>query len=182
MNTDLIFFGGEEALTRTLVFGVLAYAALIFFLRWSGNRTLSSMNTFDLIVNVSIGSVLASTLLIQAVSLAQGVLALAVLIALQFIVTWSSIRVPWLRRSITGEPQLLLKQGEFLSSALMSARVTEDEVRAAVRSAGLGDLGAVEAVVLETNGSFSVIKKDEGTGPSSLADVKHFSTADNRAA
>lgn len=174
MEMDQLFFSGGQGLARTFVIGVFAYAILVIFMRLAGKRTLARMNTFDLIVNVSIGSVLASTLLIKSVALAQGVFALATLIALQFIVTWSSVRIGWLRRFITGEPHFLLKQGAFLPKALERARVTEDEVRAAVRSAGLGDIGLVEAVVLETNGSFSVIKKSDGAGASSLDDVKEY--------
>lgn len=36
-----MFFSGWESLFRTLVVGVLAYVALVAFLRLSGNRTLS---------------------------------------------------------------------------------------------------------------------------------------------
>lgn len=55
-----IFFNGWFALVRTAVVGVLAYVALIVFLRLSGKRTLSKMNAFDLIVTVSLGSTLAT--------------------------------------------------------------------------------------------------------------------------
>lgn len=173
-----IFHGDWEGIARTLVVGLLAYVILIVLLRLSGKRTLSKMNAFDLIVNVSLGSVLAAILLNESVPLAEGVVALAVLIALQFIVTWSSVRIPWVRRFVTGKPGLVLKQGTFLPAALKHARVTEDEVRAAVRAAGLGDLSMVEAVVFETDGSFSVITRSEGSGMSSLADVQQHSTTE----
>jgi hypothetical protein len=51
-------------------------------------------------------------------------------------------------------------------------RFTEDEVRAAVRAGGLAGLNEVEAVVLETDGSFSVVQRSEGFGESSLLGVK----------
>ena len=51
------------------------------------------------------------------------------------------------------------------------ARVTQDEVRSAVRSSGLLRLEAAQAVVLETDGSLSVVKRGEGKGESSLAGV-----------
>ena len=168
-----IFFDGWEAPARTLVLGVLAYALLILCLRWSGKRTLSKMNAFDLIVTVSLGSVLASILLSKSVALTEGVLALGILILLQFLVTWTSVRLGWVRRLVTGEPQLLLHHGAFIEAALMQARVTEDEVRAVVRSAGIGDLAHVGAVVLETDGSFSVVKMaDAPAASSSLSDVR----------
>ena len=166
------FFDSWTVLLRTLVTGVLAYLSLILFLRVSGKRILSKMNAFDLVVTVSLGSTLATIMLNKDVALAQGALALALLIGLQFAITWSSIRVRWLRQLVTGEPALLLLRGQFLPRALRHERVTEDEVRAAVRSAGLTALEEVEAVVLETDGSFSVVKRANEAGASSLAGVQ----------
>ncbi len=65
------FFNGWESLARILVMGLLAYATLIVFLRMSGNRTLSKMNAFDLIVTVALGSTLATVLLSKDIALAD---------------------------------------------------------------------------------------------------------------
>ncbi|MFN2426645.1 MAG: DUF421 domain-containing protein [Candidatus Binatia bacterium] len=167
-----MFFSGWESLLRTLVVGVLAYVTLVIFLRISGKRTLSKMNAFDLIVTVALGSTLATVLLTKDVALAEGALAFALLIGLQFIVTWSSVRARWVRQLVTGEPLMLLYRGEFLPGALRQARVTEGEVQAAVRSAGIGSLGEAEAVVLETDGSLSVVRPGTGNGRPSLAGVQ----------
>lgn len=149
----------------------MAYVGVVVLLRLSGRRTLSKMNAFDLIVTVALGSTLATILLNRDVALAEGILAFALLIGLQFAVTWTSVRVRWIRRLVTGEPALLFYRGKFLSRALQSARVTEDEVRASVRAAGLLALSDVEAVVLETDGSFSVVEHGNVSGESSIAGV-----------
>lgn len=166
-----MLFSGWDSLLRTLVVGVLAYVVLVVFLRISGKRTLSKMNAFDLVVTVALGSTLATVLLAPDVALAEGALAFALLIGLQFAVTWSSIRIRWVRRLATGEPLMLLYGGEFLPAALRQARVTESEVRAAIRSAGVGSLRKVHAVVLETDGSFSVVPPSDDPGRSSLVGV-----------
>lgn len=153
-----VLYSDAAALARTALIGVLAYAALITILRASGKRTLSKMNAFDFVVTVALGSTLATILLNQSVTLAQGALALGLLVALQFALTWTSVRVAWVRRIVTGEPTLLAREGRCLPQALRDARVTEDEVLAAVRGAGLAALADAQAVVLETDGSFSVIR------------------------
>ena len=169
---EAIFFNGWSVLGRTLLIGVLAYVSLVFMLRVSGKRTLAKMNAFDLVVTVAIGSTLATIVLSKSVALAEGLLALALLIGMQFAISWSSTRMPWLRRVVTGEPRLLLRDGTMLDEALRDARVTREEVRAAVRSSGIGALGEVAAVVLETDGSFSVIAGQPGAALSSLDGVK----------
>lgn len=169
---ESMLFSGWESLLRTLVVGMLAYVSLVVFLRISGKRTLSKMNAFDLVVTVALGSTLATVLLSKDVALAEGALAFALLIGLQFVVTWSSVRARWVRQWVTGEPLTLLYRGEFLPAALRRARVAQDEVRAAVRSAGLASLNEAEAVVLETDGSFSVVRRGGGDGRPSLDGVK----------
>ena len=169
---EAIFFNGWSVLGRTLLIGVLAYVSLVFMLRVSGKRTLAKMNAFDLVVTVAIGSTMATIVLSKSVALAEGLLALALLIGMQFAISWSSTRMPWLRRVVTGEPRLLLRDGTMLDEALRDARVTREEVRAVVRSSGIGALGDVAAVVLETDGSFSVIAGQPGAALSSLDGVK----------
>lgn len=168
-----MFFNGWENLFRTLIVGLLAYAVLVIFLRLSGNRTLSKMNAFDLIVTVALGSTLATILLSKQVALAEGALALGLLIFLQFAITWLSVRKRWVKKLVTGEPLMLLYRGEFLTQALRKARVTQDEVRAAIRSNGLSSVAAAHAVILETDGSLSVVKENDKHDHSSLKDVRH---------
>lgn len=153
-----IFYNGWEGFARTLTVGVLGYVFLVGYLCWSGKRTLSKRNAFDLIVTVSLGSVLLASLLLgKSVAPAEGVLTRSLLVALQFVVIWTSVHARRVRRCVTGE--LLLDHGEFLPAVLKHARVTKDEARAAIHSAGIGSLNQVAAVVLETDGSFSVVKQ-----------------------
>lgn len=167
-----VLFDDWSVLLRTAVIGVLAYVSLVALLRVTGKRTLSKMNAFDFVVTVALGSTLATILLSKDVALAQGALALALLVGLQFVITWSSVRARWVRRLVTGEPSLLLYRGAFLPDALRRVRVTEDEVRAGIRSAGLAALDDAEAVVLETDGSFSVVRRGDGSALASLSGIK----------
>jgi uncharacterized membrane protein YcaP (DUF421 family) len=86
---------------------------LVAVLRISGKRTLAKMNAFDLVVTVALGSTLATILLSKDVALAEGVLALAVLVLLQFVVAWSAVRSRLVRRLAKSSPQIVLSQGRF---------------------------------------------------------------------
>ena len=159
-----MLFGSWEGLLRVLVSGALAYPALVLVLRISGKRTLAKMNAFDLVVTVSLGSTLATVLLSKDVLVAEGVVAFALLAALQFVVAWMSLRFKWAEAIAKSAPRVLLRDGRIDGEALRDERVTADEVLAAIRSSGIGDQAMVAAVVLETDGSFSVIsQRDAGT-------------------
>lgn len=166
-----MFFDSWFGLLRVLVVGTLAYASLVLLLRVSGKRTLSKMNAFDLVVTVALGSTLATVLLSKDVALLEGVLAFALLVGLQLAITWLSVRSERMQALVKAQPRLLLHRGRLLPEALREERVTEEELRAAVRAEGIGSLEEVAAVVLETDGSFSVLQRTgEGEG-STLANV-----------
>ena len=153
-----IFFDGWPDVGRTLLIGPLAYAALVLALRISGKRTLAKMNAFDLVVTVALGSTLATILLNKDVALAEGAVALGVLVGLQYLVTWLSVRIAWFGHAVRSEPTLLLHHGELLRDAMKAQRITEDEMHAAIRQAGLTDAQHAAFVVLESDGTFSVIE------------------------
>ncbi|HYH10849.1 MAG TPA: YetF domain-containing protein [Thermomicrobiales bacterium] len=158
-------FDNWSGLGRTLLVGTLAYIVLVLMLRVSGKRTLSKMNAFDFVVTVALGSTLATTLLSQSVALAEGLLAMGLLIALQFAITWLSVRSESVAKLVKNEPSLLYHKGRYLDGQLKRARVTRSEVQAAVRETGNLSMDVVDAVVLETDGSFSVMSGSGKTAP-----------------
>lgn len=147
---------------RTLLVGGLAYAGLIAMLRLSGKRTLAKLNAFDLVVTVALGSTLATILLSEDVALAEGLTAFALLIVLQYAVAAASVRSRRFARLVRSEPTLLMRDGEMLAGAMRRERVTEAELKTVIRNSQTPDLQQVAAVILESDGSFSVIAAEEG--------------------
>jgi uncharacterized membrane protein YcaP (DUF421 family) len=162
-----MFFDGWAPIVRTLVLGLLAYVSLVVLLRVSGKRTLSKMNAFDFIVTVALGSTLASVLTSKSVSLVQGVMALALLILMQLVSTFLAVRSDWYQRLIKAQPTLIYFRGEFLEDAMRKQRITREEILAAMRQQGAAVPEDVDAVVLETEGSLSVLRQN-ASSPDSL--------------
>jgi len=175
-------FSDWSTLGRIILVGTLAYVSLVVLLRVTGKRTLSKMNAFDLIVTVALGSTLATVLLSKDVALVDGIVAFALLIGLQFLITWLSVHSPTFSRLVKATPTLLLYRGEVLHDALRRTRVVESEVLAAVRESGYLALEQVEAVVLETDGTFSVIKRSEATSPETLSNLSNYPDVEDRLA
>ena len=159
-----MLFDGFASLGRLVLVAVCAYAALILVLRIAGKRSLAKLNAFDFAITVAFGSTLATVLLSKDVPLAEGLLAFVLLAALQYAVSRGSLAARWFRRLVRSEPRLLVEDGRYLESAMRRERITRDEVDAAIRKQGIGRVEAVAAVVLETDGGFSVIRR-EGSEP-----------------
>ncbi|MBF4616052.1 DUF421 domain-containing protein [Curtobacterium sp. VKM Ac-1376] len=166
-----MWFDTWSALGRILLIGVAAYALVVCVIRISGKRTLSQLNAFDFIVTVALGSTLATILLSKDVSWAEGALALALLAGLQLVLALLSSRVPAFRSVVTARPALVLSHGRIDTEALRKNRLARSEVFQAIRSSGIGDVTDVAAVLLETNGTLSVITEQQFGDGSALDEV-----------
>jgi uncharacterized membrane protein YcaP (DUF421 family) len=153
---EQMFFQSWPDIVRTLVVGTLAYIALVLFLRISGKRALAKLNAFDLVVTVALGSTLASMLLDKSISLAEGATAIALLLLLQFIVSFLSVRSQAFARFVRSEPSLLVENGSFRRTTMLNERITEGEVLSTIRASGGTSVRDAASVVLESDGSISV--------------------------
>jgi uncharacterized membrane protein YcaP (DUF421 family) len=166
-----MLFDNLQGLARVAIISVLAYASLVVVLRLAGKRALAKLNAFDLVVTVALGSTLATVLLTKDVAFVEGLLAFAMLALLQWVVSRLSISWPFFKDAVRNRPRLLLEDGCYREQAMAAERVTASEVDAAIRSAGVGRIEDVGAVVLESDGSMSVIRR--GDQPLSiLSDVQ----------
>lgn len=166
-----MWFDSSSDIVRVILVGTAAYVLLVVLLRVSGKRTLAKLNAFDFVVTVALGSTLATILLSKDVSFVEGAAALALLATLQAIVAAVAVRIPAGRAMVTAQPTMLLQDGVMLDAALRSQRTTASEVRQAIRGTGIGDLSNVAAVVLESDGTLSVIPAGKVGDGSALADV-----------
>ena len=158
-----------DSFIRIITVGILAYVGLIFFLLTSGKRSLTQLNAFDLVVTVALGSILSTILLNKNVSLLEGLLAFVLMILLQFLLTFTSVRWKKFNKIIKSEPSLLYLNGSFLRETMKKERMSEGDILQSVRNDGIGDLKEVKAIVLENDGSLSVISGELGN---TLANVK----------
>lgn len=168
---DKIFFDSWESLLRTFIITVLAYLSLIAMLRISGKRTLTQLNAFDFIVTIALGSAFATVMLNKDVVLADGLLALLLLIGLQYLITSLSSAFPSVKNIITGKPTLLLYKGVIDRKALRTQRITEEELKEAIRKKGMQDISKVGAVILETAGELTVLNEFDKETQNVLGDV-----------
>ncbi len=87
------------------------------------------------------------------------------------------MRSSWVQKLVKAEPALLLYRGQLKYDVLKQERVAEGEVLAALRANGIGAIEDADAVVLETDGSFSVIQDLDNSTASALKDVREFDRA-----
>lgn len=171
MSDVTFFFGGWAPVLRILVVGTLAYTALVLLLRVTGKRTLAQMNAFDFVITVALGASFGRILTARDVALTEAITAFGLLVVLQFAVAWLQVRSRGFANVVTAPPTLLYFQGRVLHHALRRERLTEAELQTAVREHGVGSLDQVEAVVLESDGRFAVVKAGQVGNGAALDDI-----------
>lgn len=166
-----MFFDSEYSLFRIIIIGVITYIALIIILRLTGKRTLSKLNAFDFIITIALGSTAATILISKEVTLTEGLTALLLLVSLQFIITFLSVKLPLFKNIVTARPTLVFYRGKYLKENMKKVRITRSEILQAVRNQGIGSLNKVSCVILETNGELSVLGSDNKIDDRILEDV-----------
>ncbi len=149
------------------------YFMVILYVRVIGKRSTSQMNSFDWIVTVGMGSIVASTIILEDISIVEGGFTILLLLVLQMVLTWSVKHFDFMQVLIKSTPQLLYFDGDFLQENMERERVLKAEVYAAMREKGHKSLKEIYAIVLETNAKLSIIPHDENDSPGfSLTDVE----------
>ncbi|TYS17606.1 DUF421 domain-containing protein [Rossellomorea vietnamensis] len=169
-----MFFSGFDIIERTIIIAIFSYISLVILLRISGKRTLSKLNAFDLVITVAMGSTLSSILLDKNITWAQGTTAFFMLIALQYVIAKLAVHIDWFNKIIKSHPQVLYQDGGFREGAMKKERVPKKAIFQAARSQGIGSMKKIDTVVLESDGSISIIKKSDKEDKDTLDEVKGY--------
>ncbi|MBX7500419.1 DUF421 domain-containing protein [Qipengyuania sp. YG27] len=156
-TSDWLISWGE--ILDTALSALLFYVLIVAMVRLVGKRATAQLNNFDWIVNITVGSLAASGILLKTVPALRAVVAIAVIALLQVLITVLARRVSWVSQLVKAEPTLLVDRGTYLQSALRKTRIAEEEVCAALRAHGLAQVDDANWVILETDGQMSVIPK-----------------------
>lgn len=171
---DTLLFDGWKSLIRIIIMALLVYGYLILIMRLSGKRTLVQYNMFDVIISVAYGSTIATILLTEKISFAEGAVVLGMLTLIQLFIAVMEMKSEKFGAVLNPTPTLLYYNDDYCEEVLKKEKVMKSEIRNAVRQQGLGSMEMVEAIVLEGNGSLSIIPKSKAGSKDTLQDVEGF--------
>ncbi|QOQ38590.1 DUF421 domain-containing protein [Trueperella pecoris] len=167
---ELLGITGFQALA--IVVGTIAmYTFLLVLLRVLGQRVSARLSTYDMAAIIIIGAIAGRATLGHTPTLAGGVVALLTLFSVRAVLGF--LRLHPRGNSIINNPPILVMAGTTIfTEALREAHVSQDELWMALRQAGVRNDDEVAAVVLEPNGSFSVLRRGVPIDPRILAHTR----------
>ena len=127
-----------------------------------------------MIVTVALGSSFAKGVLSKDIAVTQAVAGFVLLIALQYVVGLAARRSRHVLRIANPAPVLLAFNGELREDAMRKNRVTRADISKALRSSGIPALEDAGVVILEPDGTFSVLGRFDPKKGSALEDVPGF--------
>ena len=147
-----------SVIARGLMLGPLALVWVVVVVRLVGLRSFSKMATFDFVVTIATGSMLAGAATSSNwPDFFQALIGIFALLGFQYIIARIRIHSPGFKDLIENEPTILMSHGVFYRDLMRKVRVTEGDIWAKLREANALDISDVRAVILETTGDISVL-------------------------
>ena len=150
-----------DLLLRGLLLAPVALLYVTLCVRILGLRSFSKMTSFDFVMTVAVGSLLAGAA--QASDwpgFVQPLVAIGALFLTQFLLSRLRKASDPFEDFIGNQPVILMRDGEFLDEALRRTRVSRADMIAKLREANVLELSSVRAAVLESTGDVSVLHGD----------------------
>lgn len=141
--------------TRTVIF----YVLLNLGMRLTGKRQIGEIQLAEFVSAVMLSELALIPITDPEKPLVYGLLGIAVLCCLEIISAFLCRKSKLFRRAMEGRPLVLMCKGRIDERSLDNARISTDELFAAIRGAGCRGPEDVSYVILEQNGTLSVIPK-----------------------
>lgn len=146
-----------ELVIETFARTAIVFAWLILGFRLLGKRELGQMNVYDLVLVMAVANAVQNAMTQGSGALRVGMASAGTLLVLGWAASRAFTRHPRLESALVGTPTLLLQDGQFLPDHLRRERVTQELVLAALREHGLDGPEEARLVVMEVDGTLSVV-------------------------
>jgi uncharacterized membrane protein YcaP (DUF421 family) len=140
------------------------YLSLLLGLRLFGKREVGQFTLFDLVFVLLVANAVQPAMTGPDSSLAGGLIIIATLLAVNLGVSWLRVNSSFFRRILEAKPTVVARDGKWIAEELRRQGIDEEDSDAALREHGLKSVTEAELVVLEGDGSLSVVPKDRGAG------------------
>ena len=160
-----------QGVLATIITTVAIYIVFLIVTRIMGARMLASLTTFDTLMALLFGSMIARTSLGTTPTLVTGVTAFLTLVALHFTLG-KFANTAFGDRALNSRAKLLMAGETLCEENMRRTHTTRIELRSALRTAGIRERSEVAAVILEPTGKLSIYRVGKPIDPNMLSDVQ----------
>ncbi|MFP4660704.1 MAG: DUF421 domain-containing protein [Halanaerobiales bacterium] len=137
---------------------IIIYFLILILIRIMGKREIGQLSPFDFVVAIMIAEMAVLPIEDEKINLLQGVVPIVVLVVLEIIIAYISLKSNPLRGIITGRPQILVENGQINYQNLKKTRYNINDLLMQLRVKDIFNIDEVELAILETSGELSVVE------------------------
>jgi uncharacterized membrane protein YcaP (DUF421 family) len=152
-----------SGLVSVAIRSAVVFIFLTLALRLGGKREVGQLTTPDLVVLLIVSNAVQNAMVGENTTLLGGVVATATIIALARLTQVLTNRSKLVEDILIGKPRILVVDGVVDHKAMRNEEIDDEELQAALREHGVESLADVHLVVLEVDGSISVLPVEPGT-------------------
>ena len=135
---------------------IFMYFFIIFVYRLMGKKELGQLSIIDLIVSILMAELIAISIESDDKSILTSVVPIMVLVLVQILVSYITLKSEKVRDIIDGKPTVIIKNGKLNFTEMSKIRYSLDDLLTQLRLQGVKSIDKVKYAVLENNGNLSV--------------------------
>ena len=146
---------------RTIFF----YLFIFLIYRIMGKREVGQLSISDLVVSLLIAELTVISIEDYEKSMLYSLIPIIVLVLLQCILSYLSLKKPKFRIFLEGNPSVIIKGGKINYNEMLKQRYNLDDLLVQLRDKGYRSIEEVEYAILESSGTLSVFPYETGKSP-----------------
>ncbi len=128
-------------------------------MRLMGKRQIGELELSDLVTTLLISELASLPITDNFIPLSHAIIPIITLVTFEVLSSFMVVHFPTLKNFISSRPSVLINKGKPDRRAMLSARISADELISELRQKGVTDLSEVEYAILEQNGKITVVQK-----------------------
>lgn len=150
---------------------IIIYIAVLIFLRLMGKRQIGEMQPYEVVITLIIADLATLPMSDTNIPLLNGILSLAELVLVHFILTLITRKSTRIRRFLSGKPIIVISPNGIVYQSLKDLNMSIDDIMEMMRQNGYYSLDQILYAIIETNGKISIIPTSDNS-PVTAKDLK----------
>ncbi|WP_273833943.1 YetF domain-containing protein [Guptibacillus sedimenti] len=138
----------------------LSFITLLLLTRIMGRKEISQMTFFNFVSAIALGTLGASLAIDSSISVRNGMIALVAWTLFTILMGYADLKSKTIRLGVEGSPKIIVRNGKIMENELRKLRLDIDALNLLLRKKNVFSLKDVDYAIFETDGTLSVLKKD----------------------
>jgi len=157
---------------------IILYCLVIFSVRLMGKRQIGEMQPSELVVTLMISNIATMPMENTSVPVLAGVIPILTLVVIEIFLSYWMMNSTKVRNFLSGRPVVIVDDGKIIQKSMKDLRFTVDDFLEDLRKNGVFDISTVRYAIIETDGTLSILQKQESL-PITLGDMNIDSSGED---